>query len=263
MTHVLLLLGLTVAVGATQSSLGHLPTPDPSAIGVEAATQIYLDTVSPEKLARSNAYLEGGYWLMLWRVTWSSLAMLVLLHSGWSARLRELAARVTRRVSLQPVVCWWGFTLFTFVFGLPFAVYADFVREHQYGLSTQTFAAWMGDALKAVGIDLVLGAFGTAVFYAVLRRTGRAWWLWGAGVVMALMVMTSTIGPLYLAPMFNSYQPVRDPAIREAVLRVATANGIHATEIWEMDASRQTTRISANVSGMLGTERITLNDNLL
>jgi STE24 endopeptidase len=44
---------------------------------------------------------------------------------------------------------------------------------------------------------------------------------------------------------------------------MAHANGIAANEVWEMDASRQTTRISANVSGMLGTERITLNDNLL
>jgi STE24 endopeptidase len=33
--------------------------------------------------------------------------------------------------------------------------------------------------------------------------------------------------------------------------------------VYVMDASRQSTRISANVSGLLGTQRITLNDNLL
>jgi len=33
--------------------------------------------------------------------------------------------------------------------------------------------------------------------------------------------------------------------------------------VFQMDASKQTTRISANVSGFLGTMRITLNDNLL
>jgi STE24 endopeptidase len=32
--------------------------------------------------------------------------------------------------------------------------------------------------------------------------------------------------------------------------------------VYEVDASRQSKRISANVSGFLGTERITLNDNL-
>jgi STE24 endopeptidase len=77
------------------------------------------------------------------------------------------------------------------------------------------------------------------------------------------LVFVAMIGPVYIAPLFNTYQPVGDPAIREPVLRLARANGIDADQVWQMDASRQTTRISANVSGMLGTERITLNDNLL
>src|SRR4029077_16595601 len=40
-------------------------------------------------------------------------------------------------------------------------------------------------------------------------------------------------------------------------------NGIDAHEVWEIDASKQSKRVSANVSGFLGTQRITLNDNLL
>jgi hypothetical protein len=44
---------------------------------------------------------------------------------------------------------------------------------------------------------------------------------------------------------------------------VARANGIKAEDVFVVDQSRQTTRISANVSGFLGTERISLNDNLL
>ena len=256
------LLFAVLTVGA-QPDLVDLPRPDPSIVGVAAATQAYLDTVSPEKRARSDAYFEGGYWLILWRFLWSSLAMLALLHFGLSARVRHAAARVTGRVFLQPGLYWIGFTLFVAVFTLPFSIYVDFLREHQYGLSTQTFGAWFADAVKALGIELVLGAIGTVVFYAALRRTGRSWWLWGTGVAMAIMIFTAMIGPVYLAPIFNTYQPVQDSAIREPVLSVARANGIAAGEVWEMDASRQTTRISANVSGMLGTERITLNDNLL
>jgi STE24 endopeptidase len=259
--HLALLLTV-VSLGA-QPDLVDLPRPDPSIVGVEAATQAYLDTVPAEKRARSDAYFEGGYWLVLWRFLWSSLTMLMLLHFGLSARLRDGAARMTRRVFVQPALYWIGFTLFAAVFTLPLGIYADFFREHQYGLSTQTFGAWLIDAFKGLGIELVLGSIGTVLFYAALRRTGRSWWLWGTGVAMAIMIVTAMIGPVYLAPLFNTYQPVQDPAIREPVLSVARANGIHAGEVWEMDASRQTTRISANVSGMLGTERITLNDNLL
>jgi STE24 endopeptidase len=239
------------------------PPADPGVVGPDAATQAYLDTVPPAKKARSDAYFEGGYWLMLWQFLWSSAVLVLLLHSGWSARLRDLGARATRFRSIQPGIYWFGFVLITTLLGLPLAVYAGFWREHQYDLATQTFGGWMGDYVKALGLQLALGAILIVVLYAVLRRTGRSWWIWGAAVTIVFASVINTIGPVYLAPIFNTYQPLQNATVREPILRMAHANGIAADEVWEVDASRQTTRISANVSGMLGTERITLNDNLL
>ena len=246
-----------------QAHPADLPAPDPATIGAEAATEAYLDTIPADKRAQSDAYFEGGYWLMLWRFIWSSAGLLVILNAGLSARLRDFAARTTRSRFVQPAIYWIGFSLFVFLFSLPLAVYADYVREHQYGLSTQTFGAWIGDALKSLAVELVIGSFAVSVFYAALRRAGRSWWLWGAGIAIAFLALGVAIGPVFIAPLFNTYTRVEDPAIREPVLAVARANGIHADAVWQVDASRQTTRISANVSGMFGTERITLNDNLL
>ena len=237
--------------------------PDPSVLGVDAATRAYLDSVPPDAKARSDAYFEGGYWLLLWNVVWSSAVLLLLLHSGWSARLRDVAGRITRRAWLQPGLYGIAFIVLTTVLSFPLSAYQGFWREHQYGLSTQTFGAWLVDQLKGLGIGALLGGVLILLLYAVLRRAGRLWWLWGAGVAIAFVVFVATIGPVYLAPVFNTYRPLQDAGIREPILRMAHANGISADEVWEVDASRQTTRISANVSGMLGTERITLNDNLL
>lgn len=254
---------ITLVSLLAQAGPAGLPHPDPAAIGVEAATQAYLETVPAEKRARSDAYFEGGYWIVLWRFLWSSLGLLVLLQTGWSARLRDAAARVTSRTFLQPALYWLAFASFVFLFALPLGIYTDFVREHQYGLSTQTFGAWLTDALKGLGVELAIGAVGTAVFYAAVRRAGRAWWLWGAGVAVGFIAVGAALGPVYIAPLFNTYVPVQEEAVREPVLAMARANGIDADQVWQMDASRQTTRISANVSGLFGTERITLNDNLL
>jgi STE24 endopeptidase len=258
---VLLLLGL-VRVGLVAQ--GPLPSPpDPAVIGPEAATQAYLATLPPDKKARSDAYFEGGYWLDLWDTLWSSGVFILLMHAGWSARLRDWAARIVRRRFFVPVLYWIAFLAITYVLSFPLSAYTGFFREHQYGLSTQTFGAWLFDDLKGLAISAVLGAILMAVLYAVLRRTGRSWWIWGAVVTIAFLAFFFTIAPVYLAPMFNTYQPLRDESIRGPILRMARANGIAAREVWEVDASRQTTRISANVSGMFGTERITLNDNLL
>lgn len=263
----LVLLPLLVVVLATPvvrtQGIQQLPRPDPAVSGVAAATEAYLNSVPSDKRARSDAYFEGGYWLQLWSFLWSSLVLLVLLQSGLSAWLRDRAAALTRRRFLQPAIYWIGFTLFTFVVAFPLTVYSGFIREHQYGLATQTFGGWLTDQMKALALELVLGAILVAVLYAALRWAGRNWWLWGSAVTIAFFAVIMIIGPVYLAPIFNTYQPLRDESIRGPILSLARANGIPADEVWEMDASRQTTRISANVSGMFGTERITLNDNLL
>jgi STE24 endopeptidase len=257
-------LSLAVVCLSGARGLGQAQPPaDPAVVGAEAATRAYLDTVPADKKARSDAYFEGGYWLILWRFLWSSAVLVLFLHSGWSARLRDWSARVTRVTWLQPALYWPGFVLFTTALGFPLAVYTGFWREHQYGLATQTFVAWAGDLLKALGLEMVFGSILVIAFYAVLRRMPRTWWLWGAAVAIVFFAFLAMIGPVYLAPIFNTYQPLRNATVRESILRMAHANGIGADEVWEMDASRQTTRISANVSGMLGTERITLNDNLL
>jgi len=236
---------------------------DPAVAGPQAATDAYLASVPADARARSDAYFEGGYWVSLWQFLWSSIVLVILLQTGLSARLRDTAARITRARWLQPAIYGAGFLLITSVLGFPLSLFTDFWREHQYGLATQTFAAWFGDQLKGLGIGLVLGSLMILVLYAVLRMTGRAWWIWGAVVTMAFMAFVATIGPVYLAPVFNTYKPLENHAIREPILRIAHANGIATSEVWEVDASRQSTRISANVSGMFGTERITLNDNLL
>ena len=69
--------------------------------------------------------------------------------------------------------------------------------------------------------------------------------------------------PLFIAPLFNHYSPLPESPLKAQILSVARANDIPADNVWLVDASRQSNRISANVSGFLGTTRISLNDNLL
>src|ERR1019366_1393619 len=71
------------------------------------------------------------------------------------------------------------------------------------------------------------------------------------------------IAPVYLAPLFNKYTMLQDSRIKDPILSMARANGISATDVYEFDASRQSNRVSANVSGFASTLRISLNDNLL
>jgi STE24 endopeptidase len=229
----------------------------------EAATDAYLAQIPAAARARSDAYFEGGYWLILWDFLLAVVVYWALLRFGWSARLRKFAERLTRVRVLQNFLYWIQFVLITFVLTFPLTVYEGFFREWKYGLATQTFGAWMGDQVKGLLIAIILGGIVAVVLLQIGRWLPNTWHIWGAIVTTLFMIAAIMIAPVYLLPLFNSVTKLDDPRVTQPILSMARANGIPAHDVFEVDASRQTTRMSANVSGFGKTMRITLNDNLL
>lgn len=236
------------------------PGPD---FDADKATAAYIAMLTPEQRARSDTYFEGGYWLQLWNWLYGVAVAAVVLFSGLSRRIRELAERVSRRPWLYTPIYAAIWTVVGFVLALPLAIYAGFLREHEYGLSEQPFLSWFGDHLKGLGVAVVLGAILVTAVYAALRRAGARWWIWATAIVFAFNLFVGMVAPVFIAPIFNHYQPLPEGPVREAVLSLARANEIPTEHVEWFDASKQTTRISANVSGLWGTTRLSLNDNLL
>lgn len=230
---------------------------------VDAATEAYMAQIPPEAKTRSDAYFEGGYWLQLWDFLAACAISLLLLQTRWSARMRDFAERITRFRPLQTGIYWIEYLLLTTLIGFPLGIYEGYTREHQYGLATQTFGPWMGDQFKNLLVNLVLGGVLIILLFAIVRRLERTWWIWGAIVTEVFLGIVIVITPVYLTPIFNKVTPLDDPRLTQPILSMARANGIAAKEVYEVDASKQSTRMSANVSGLGKTMRITLNDNLV
>ena len=240
------------------------PEAQPSAnFNIDTATNAYMAQIPADAKARSDAYFEGGYWLTLWDFLYGVVIALLLLNLRWSAGMRNLAERITRYKPVHTFVYWAEYLVLTFILAFPLTVYEAYVRERKYGLATQTFGPWMSDQLKALLVNLVLGGIIAILLFGVGRRLRRTWWIWGAIVSLAFLVVVVMISPVYIVPIFNKIKPLEDPKITKPILSMAHANGIEADKVYEIDASRQTTRMSANVSGFGKTMRITMNDNLL
>ncbi|MEP6821246.1 MAG: M48 family metallopeptidase [Chthoniobacterales bacterium] len=240
------------------------PTPNvPANADPATATRLWLDTVPKEKKATSDAYFEGGYWLILWNFLLGAAISIFLLETRISARIRDFAERTTRFKTLQVAIYALVYFLLTSLLALPLLVYEKFFREHAYGLATQTLVAWLAERMTELAVGAVAIVLLLVILYAVFRRAPRTWWIWGAGVVILFSMVGSMIAPIYIEPLFNKYKPLADPAISGPILALARANRIPVTQVFEVDASRQSNRVSANVAGFLGTTRIALNDNLL
>src|SRR5664279_3448588 len=120
------------AVATNQTSTG-------PAFDVRAAVDTYLAKMPPAQRARSDAYFEGGYWLQLFDFLITVFVMWLLLRFGWSARMRNLAERITRFRPLQTSIYWVQFIVVTTLLTFPMSVYEGYFREHKYGLLNQTF----------------------------------------------------------------------------------------------------------------------------
>jgi STE24 endopeptidase len=271
----LLLVSLTVAAMAqpqlgpraaptTHIQVGSLPVMDTTpTFDAASATAKYLSRVSGTARARSDAYFEGGYGLQLLDVIYTLGVAALLLWSGISARLQDWAEGRTTSRTYQVMLYVAAYVPLVVAATFPLTVYESFFREHAYGLSNQSFIQWLGDFATQVALTFAACLVLLPLLYAVIRRTREMWWLWGAGLAIAFQVFVIVIWPVFVAPLFNHYSPLPDGPLRTKILSLAHANEVPVDNVWLVDASRQSNRVSANVSGFLGTARISLNDNLL
>jgi STE24 endopeptidase len=251
------------AAPTSRIEVAQLPPAGVASFDAVKATNAYLAQVPAKARARSDAYFEGGYVLQVVDLIYALVVAGLLLWLKISSRMRDIAAAITRYRWLQVPIYAVQYLVVTTVVTLPLVVYEGFFREHKYGLSNQSFGQWAGEFGIAFAIQVIAAAIVLTLIYAAARAAKRSWWIWGAGITVVFLVVMVAVGPVFIEPLFNKYTPLPDSATRNAVLSLARSQGIPAKDVYLVDASKQSKRVSANVAGLFGTTRIALNDNLL
>jgi len=230
---------------------------------VGRATDAYIATIPAADRAKSDAYYEGGYWIEFWGTLITVALCLLLLHFRFAARLRDFAATRGRGPWVQSLVVAVGVLLALSVLSLPWALYTDYFREHQYGMSNLSAGGFIGEWLIATVIGVAVMGLAISGIYKLVRRVRERWALWATGVTFLFILFLFTVQPVFVEPLFNDYQPLPAGEVRDSILALAQDAGVPVDDVYWFNASKQTKRISANVSGLGGTARIALNDNLL
>ena len=229
---------------------------------VRQAIDAYLGSVSGAIRERSDAYDEGE---AVWGIVsfLFGLAVTVLLYqTGFIRRLRDgVEKRLPRWAAVFPFFL--VYMVVSTVLTLPLAVWTDYFREVHYGNSTQSFGAWFGEYMISFGIGTLIGGVIVMLLYMIIRALKRTWWVWGAALMTTMLALMMLAGPVFISPIFNDYTPMEEGALKTDILNLAKAAGVPADDVYVYDRSRQTNTISANVSGILGTTRISLGDTLI
>jgi len=133
----------------------------------------------------------------------------------------------------------------------------------RYGLSHQGYLAWLGDSLISLAVRAVLVSLAVAGVLWLAGRFGRRWWIAAAPAIAALAVVVILVQPLVIQPLFNRFEPLRDPALATEVERIAAREGVTVDRVEVADASRRTTTANAYVAGIGPTKRVVFYDTAL
>jgi Zn-dependent protease with chaperone function len=188
---------------------------------------------------------------------------LLLLASGFSARLRSRAQRMAPHWLGTIALYVLFYRALDWLVMRPLGFYGGYLRPHEYGLSTQTFAKWLRDSSIDLAVSSLLGVVVAIGLYTWIRKFPRRWWLGATASLIPFLLLVFLIQPLWIAPLYNDFGPMQDPALEAQILGLAERAGIEGGRVFEVAKSVDTNTVNAYVTGFLASKRIVLWDTLL
>ena len=236
------------------------PAPGPAAT-VSTAQDAPVEVPQPSD--KAMRYYRSGNVLWAVETLWGLLVPALFLFTGFSARIRNWATRLGRKWFFIVGLYFVLFLIINFVLDLPLSYYAEFVRQHDYGLSNQTLAKWFGDSLKGLGVGAVIGFLFLWVPYLLIRKSPRWWWLYTGLAIIPFIFFMLMVTPVFIEPLFNKFGPMKDKALEARILDEADRAGIQGSRVFEVEKSVDTKTVNAYVTGFLSTKRIVLWDTII
>lgn len=219
--------------------------------------------ITPEEEQRGSERSREGRLLLVGGGAYGMAVLCVILFTGFSARLRDAVAKLSQRPWLLVAGYFVLFTAITAAVSLPWDVYSDYRFGHKYGLSNQNFGQWIGDWGKQFLVGLIVSLIVVELIYVALRRWTKSWWIWATAGSIPLLVLALLISPIWIAPLFNKFEPLKDARLRDEILAMAHSQGISTNDVFQVDASKQSKALNAYCAGIGSTQRIVLYDTIL
>jgi STE24 endopeptidase len=189
--------------------------------------------------------------------------LLVLLITGWSGWLRDLAYRMgLNNYSLSVFMYLLLLMLIGKVLGIGLDYYGYRV-ERRYKLSTQRFRAWVWDECKGLLVGLVMGSIVVELLYFTIRQWPQNWWLLAWALFMGLFVLLAQLAPVVLFPIFYKFEPLDNEDLRRRLVVLSERAGTRVRGIYRWKLSDKTKKANAALTGLGATRRIILADTLL
>jgi STE24 endopeptidase len=151
----------------------------------------------------------------------------------------------------------------TGVLGLPFSLWRTFRLEARFGFNHLTLRLFIVDRLKSLVLATLIGGPLVLAVLSLMQRAGPLWWLWAWALWLAFMLLMSWAWPVLIAPLFNTFKPLSDPALVARIEGLLQRCGFASKGVFIIDGSRRSAHGNAYFTGIGRHKRIVFFDTLL
>ena len=223
------------------------------------ATEIF----SADEYAKSLEYGTAKYKVERLTSTLNTVVMLSAIILGWFAWLDEV---IRERISnnLLVTVAFFGVLILAVMLAnLPVSYYSTFVIEEKFGFNKSNKKLFVADTIKQMLLSIALGLPVIYLIAWIYQSLESKFWLVGWLAVTAISLFMFIFGTRIFLPMFNKLKPLREGELRSEVEAYCQSQGFPLSKLWEMDASKRSTKLNAFFSGMGKVKIIGLYDTLI
>ena len=223
------------------------------------AAEIY----NPDEYAKSLEYGSAKYKVELFTSVISTVVMLSAIILGWFAWLDQ-AIRDRFSNNLLVTVIFFGVLIVAgMIANLPVSYYSTFVIEEKFGFNKTTKKLFVMDTIKQLMLSVALGLPIIYLIALIYQNLESTFWLVGWLAVSAISLFMFIFGTRIFLPMFNKLKPLPEGELRSEVEAYCKSQGFPLSKLWEMDASKRSTKLNAFFSGMGKVKIIGLYDTLI
>jgi len=213
--------------------------------------------------AEARRYNRTQRWLGFADFVIGAAFLIVLLLTGWTNWLRDLALR---RGFQNYTVAVFLYLLFLLLiskvlgFGLD---YYGFRHEQKFQLSNQKFRSWLWDEVKGFLLGLILASILVELLYFMIRESPQHWWILTWGLFMSFFVVMAQLAPVVLFPIFYKFEPLDNEDLRRRLVQLSEQAGTRVRGVYRWNLSEKSKKANAALTGLGSTRRIILADTLL
>ncbi|MGD1024753.1 MAG: M48 family metallopeptidase [Candidatus Sulfotelmatobacter sp.] len=217
----------------------------------------------PEDSPEARRYNRIRRWLGIADFVIGSAFLVLLLITGWSGWLRDLALRRGfQNYTLAVFLYLFFLLLISKVLGLGLDYYG-FRLERKFQLSTQKARSWLWDEVKGFLVGLVLAGIVVELLYFMIRQSPQHWWLITWALFMGLFVLLAQLAPVVLFPIFYKFEPLDNEDLRRRLVQLGERAGTRVRGVYRWKLSEKSKKANAALTGLGSTRRIILADTLL